>query len=74
MATAWFGPCPHCHIPLSYLQGVTGSTMSPKCPRCRQLVEVTRATFLMADHSAPSPQVALAKRIKAAAAPVTEER
>ena len=54
MATAWFGPCPHCRIALSYLQGVTGSTMKPKCPGCRQLVEVTRATFLMADHSAPS--------------------
>jgi hypothetical protein len=54
MATAWFGPCPHCRIALSYLQGVTGSTMTPKCPGCRQLVEVTRATFLMADHSGPS--------------------
>ena len=54
MATAWFGPCPHCNIPLSYLQGVTGSTMTPKCPRCRELVTVTRATFLMADHSRPS--------------------
>lgn len=55
MATAWFGPCPHCNIPLSYLQGVTGSTMTPKCPRCRELVTVTRATFLMADHSRPAP-------------------
>ncbi len=54
MATAWFGPCPHCRTALSYLQGVTGSTMTPKCPRCRQLVEVTRATFLMADNSGPS--------------------
>lgn len=57
MATAWFGPCPHCRTALSYLQGVTGSTMSPKCPSCRQLVEVNRATFLMADHSGPSPQI-----------------
>ena len=57
MATAWFGPCPHCGIRLSYLQGVTGSTMSPKCPGCRQLVEVTRATFLMADNSRPAPTV-----------------
>lgn len=56
MATAWFGPCPHCRTALSYLQGVTGSTMTPKCPSCRKPVEVTRATFLMADHSGPSPQ------------------
>jgi hypothetical protein len=54
MATAWFGPCPHCRTALSYLQGVTGSSMSPKCPSCRKLVEVTRATFLMADNSGPS--------------------
>ena len=45
MATAWFGPCPHCRIALSYLQGVTGSTMKPTCPGCRQPLEVTRATF-----------------------------
>jgi len=57
MATAWFGPCPHCKIRLSYLQGVSGSTMTPKCPGCRQVVEVTRATFLMADHSRPAPAV-----------------
>jgi len=54
MATAWFGPCPHCNMPLSYLQGVSGSTMTPKCPRCRELVAVTRATWLMADNSRPS--------------------
>ena len=53
MATAWFAPCPHCGIALSYLQGVSGSTMTPKCPSCRQHVEVSRATFLMADRSAP---------------------
>jgi hypothetical protein len=29
--------------------------MTPKCPGCKQVVEVTRATFLMADHSAPQP-------------------
>lgn len=56
MATAWFGPCPHCRIRLSYLQGVTGSTMTPKCPGCRQVVEVARATFLMADHSRPEAE------------------
>lgn len=53
MATATFAPCPHCGIALSYLQGVTGSTMTPKCPSCRQQVDVSRATFLMADNSAP---------------------
>ena len=58
MATAWFGPCPHCRVALSYLCGVTGSTMSPKCPVCRQLVEVPRATFLMVDRSCPALHVA----------------
>lgn len=56
MATGWFGPCPHCNAALSYLEGVTGSTMTPKCPRCHALVAVTRASFLMADHSRPQPQ------------------
>lgn len=51
MATAWFGPCPHCKSALSYLEGVTGSTMNPKCPRCREAVSVSCATFLMADNS-----------------------
>jgi len=53
MASARFGPCPHCKTPLSYLEGVSGSTLSPKCPRCHAVVSVTRATFLMADHSRP---------------------
>lgn len=53
MATGWFGPCPHCGTALSYLQGVSGSTMTPKCPACRSPVEVPRATFLMRDHSRP---------------------
>jgi phage FluMu protein Com len=55
MATGWFGPCPHCNSPLSYLEGVSGSTMTPRCPRCQTVVPVTRATFLMADNSRPSP-------------------
>lgn len=55
MATAWFGPCPHCQLALSYLEGVTGSTMKPLCPRCRGAVPVERATFLMADYSRPTP-------------------
>ena len=51
MASAWFGPCPHCNISLSYLEGVTGSNMHPKCPSCHAVVVVSRATFLTADHS-----------------------
>ena len=51
MASAHFGPCPHCHVSLSYLEGVSGSTMNPKCPTCRAVVSVSRATFLMVDHS-----------------------
>jgi hypothetical protein len=51
MASAWFGPCPHCNVALSYLEGVSGSSMQPKCPSCRALVPVKRATFLMTDHS-----------------------
>lgn len=53
MATAWFAPCPHCNAALSYLEGAAGSSMSPKCPRCQMVVTVSRATFLMADHSRP---------------------
>jgi hypothetical protein len=50
---AWFGPCPHCQSPLSYLEGVAGSKMNPECPRCHEAVTVRRATFLMADNSRP---------------------
>jgi phage FluMu protein Com len=53
MGTAWFGPCPHCNAALSYLEGAEGSSMNPKCPRCQKVVSVSRATFLMADHSRP---------------------
>ena len=42
--------------PLSYLEGVSGSTLTPKCPRCREVVSVAHATFLMADNSRPSPR------------------
>jgi hypothetical protein len=55
MATAWFGPCPHCNSALSYLEGVTGSTMKPVCPRCRVAITVARSTFLMADNSRRIP-------------------
>jgi hypothetical protein len=51
---ASFGPCPHCKARLSYLEGVAGSRMDPECPRCHKVVSVTRATFLMADHSRPT--------------------
>ena len=51
MRFARFDPCPHCHAPLSYLEGVAGSQMNPQCPCCHEVVTVTRATFLMADHS-----------------------
>jgi hypothetical protein len=62
MATAWFGPCPHCGCALSYLEGVTGSTNTPKCPRCRETVAVVRATFLMADYSRPPVDKSRPKR------------
>jgi hypothetical protein len=55
MATARFGPGPHCSTRLSYLEGVAGSKMNPECPRCRMAITVSRATFLMADHSCPPP-------------------
>jgi hypothetical protein len=51
MAYARFGPCPHCQTPLAYLEGASGSTATPRCPRCHQIVAVPRATFLMPDHS-----------------------
>ena len=54
MALARFGPCPHCNTRLSYLEGVSGSTLTPTCPRCHGVVNVSRATFLMADNSRPS--------------------
>jgi hypothetical protein len=55
MSSASFAPCPECHIPLAYLVGVSGSTMNPKCPSCRAVITVSRATWLMADHSRPAP-------------------
>ena len=54
MALARFAPCPHCHTRLSYLEGVSGSTLTPTCPRCHEVVSVSRATFLMVDNSRPS--------------------
>jgi hypothetical protein len=61
MASASFAPCPECQSPLAYLVGVSGSQMNPKCPCCRTVVTVTRATFLMADHSRPTPLPAVRK-------------
>lgn len=64
MAHARFAPCPHCHAPLSYLEGVSGSSLNPRCPRCQAVVSVTRATFLMVDHSQPPGRsIPAAKRI-----------
>jgi hypothetical protein len=45
MAHASFGPCPHCKASLAYLEGAAGSSMNPKCPRCKTEVSVSRATF-----------------------------
>jgi hypothetical protein len=58
MAYAWFGPCPHCHAALSYLEGAAGSSMTPRCPRCQKIVPVKHSTFLMADHSRPPAKAA----------------
>lgn len=55
MATGWFGPCPHCNGALSYLEGASGSSMSPNCPHCHKAVKVKRSTFLMRDTSGPDP-------------------
>lgn len=63
MATGWFGPCPHCKIALSYLEGITGSKLNPLCPRCHEVISVAVATFLMVDNSRPSaPRKAVAVR------------
>jgi hypothetical protein len=51
MATAFFAPCPHCGTSLSYLEGVSASTRTPQCPRCRKTIEVRVATLLMVDTS-----------------------
>ena len=59
---AKFGPCPHCHAALAYLEGAAGSSMSPKCPRCKTEVSVSRATFLMADHSRPTAKPPVAAK------------
>jgi len=59
MARAHFAPCPHCNTPLSFLEGVSGSSLTPKCPRCQAVVSVPRATFLMADNSRPAQKDSL---------------
>jgi len=53
MATARSGPCPHCKSALTFLEGVSGAMMTPKCPRCRKPVTVTASTVLVADYSRP---------------------
>ena len=49
-----FGPCPHCNCALAFLEGAAGSSMHPQCPTCKEVVSVTRATFLMRDNSRPA--------------------
>jgi hypothetical protein len=61
MASAWFGPCPHCNSALSFLVGVSGSRMNPPCPLCRVAITVTRATFIMADNSRRVPYARAAR-------------
>jgi len=58
--TGRFQPCPHCNVPLAYLEGAEGGSMTPRCPRCGTVVKVSRSTFLMTDNSRPSraPDVA----------------
>jgi hypothetical protein len=51
MATATMGRCPHCDCNLTYLEGVSGGTMKPTCPRCQKEVTVKVATLLAADYS-----------------------
>jgi hypothetical protein len=51
MPTAFFRACPHCRSALTYLQGVSGTTLNPRCPRCRKVVEVQVPTILSADYS-----------------------
>ena len=51
MAIGVFRPCPHCGTGLSYLEGVSASTRTPRCPRCRKPIEVRVATFVMIDTS-----------------------
>ncbi len=53
MATASSRDCPHCKSPLTYLEGLSGSTLRPRCPRCWKEVEVKVPTFLSADYSRP---------------------
>jgi len=55
MATATVATCPHCNSALTYLEGVTGGTLNPVCPRCRQVVKVATPTLLAAYVARPGP-------------------
>jgi hypothetical protein len=61
MSSASFGPCPECGRALAFLMGVTGSQMNPQCPCCHAVINVTHATFLMADNSRPNPVAVVRK-------------
>src|SRR5262249_19603940 len=54
MAHPHFAPCPPGGAPLPSLVGGGGSTLTPGRPRCKEVVPVSHATFLMADNSRPS--------------------
>jgi endogenous inhibitor of DNA gyrase (YacG/DUF329 family) len=51
MATITRQKCPHCASPLAYMEGVSGASLHPPCPRCGKPVTVKSPTTLSADYS-----------------------
>ena len=51
MPTLSHETCPHCRSAIAFLEGVTGATYTPSCPRCSKPVTVERPTKLIADYS-----------------------